>query len=110
MNPSQAAEVLAVAAAFDRRTVSPEDARAWALALDGLDPKACAEAVVEHYRTETTWVMPAHVRKLIDSPEAARRRRHAWESEMRERYHVAAIFSDDTEESIAARSRLEVES
>lgn len=77
MTPAEAAKVLAVAAIYDRRTIGQIEAREWALALDDLDPRECAEAIREHYRTSTVWLMPGHVR---DRVKAARRtaieRRH----------------------------------
>lgn len=71
MTPADAARVLAVAVVYDRRTVGELDAKAWADALDGLDPRECAEAVRWHYRDSTDWLMPARVRQIVKS------RRHA---------------------------------
>jgi len=65
MKPSDAARILAVAAVYDRRTVGELDAKAWADALDDLDPAACANAVRRHYRESTAWLMPARVRELV---------------------------------------------
>jgi hypothetical protein len=60
-----AARLLALAAAFDRRTVGEEDAVAWADVLADLDAEDCARAVREHYRDQTAWIMPAHVRAAV---------------------------------------------
>jgi hypothetical protein len=65
MTPSEAAEILTVAAAFDSRTVGESDAIAWSLALAHLDPDACRRAVITHYASETDRVMPAHIRRLV---------------------------------------------
>lgn len=65
MMPSDAAKILSVAAVYDRRTISELDAKAWADALDDLDPRDCQEAVKRHYRNSTDWCMPAHVRSLV---------------------------------------------
>lgn len=65
MTPAQAAELLAIAATFDRRTVGDFEARAWAKALDGLRPADCAQAIQSHYTDSTEWLMPAHVRALV---------------------------------------------
>lgn len=71
MTPSDAARILAVAAVYDRRTIGNVEAQAWADALDGLDPRDCAEAVRAHYRDSTTWLMPAHVRELVKARKRA---------------------------------------
>lgn len=65
MNPSDAAELLTLAAAFDRRTIGKADAIAWADALTGLDPNDCAEAIRAHFRDSTDYLMPAHVRRGV---------------------------------------------
>jgi hypothetical protein len=67
VNVSQAAELLTLAAAFDQRTISREDASAWALALRGLDFAKCREAIVTHYSHETNRIMPAHIRRMAAS-------------------------------------------
>jgi hypothetical protein len=65
MNPADAAELLAVAATFDKRTVGDFEARAWAKALTGLDPRDCAAAIENHYTNTPEWLMPAHVRAEV---------------------------------------------
>lgn len=65
MTPADAARILGTAAVYDRRTVGELDARAWADALDDLDPCDCADAVRRHYRDSTAWLMPARVRELV---------------------------------------------
>ncbi|WP_326797472.1 hypothetical protein OG946_20295 [Streptomyces sp. NBC_01808] len=64
MTPADAAELLTLAAAFDRRTVGEADARAWAAALHWmpLDQDARA-AVARHYAESERWITPAHVRQ-----------------------------------------------
>lgn len=65
MTPADAAELLALAAAFDRRTVGQADAMAWGAALHDmpLDPDARA-AVARHFSESTEWLTPAHVRSI----------------------------------------------
>ena len=65
MTPADAAELLSIAAAFDRRTIGVMDAVAWADALDGLDPRECVDAVRGHFRDSTAYLMPAHVRERV---------------------------------------------
>ncbi|GGW68159.1 zinc finger domain-containing protein [Streptomyces griseoloalbus] len=62
MTPADAAELLTLCAAFDRRTVGEADARAWAAALNAvpLDDDARA-AVARHYADTDRWITPAHV-------------------------------------------------
>ncbi|MES9554806.1 MULTISPECIES: hypothetical protein [unclassified Streptomyces] len=64
MTPADAAELLTLAAAFDRRTVGEADSRAWAAALHQTpyDDDARA-AVARHYSETDRWLTPAHVRQ-----------------------------------------------
>lgn len=61
MNHSETSRMLAVAAAFDRRTIGEVDVSAWAAVLGHVAYADAVEAVRRHYATETTWIMPAHV-------------------------------------------------
>lgn len=65
MTLAEAAELLTLAAAFDRRTVGEADARAWAAALHDvpLDLDARA-AVARHFAESTEWFTPAHARSM----------------------------------------------
>jgi hypothetical protein len=65
VTPAEAAELLSLAAAFDRRTVGKADAMAWAAALHDmpLDPDARA-AVARHFAESTAWLTPAHIRSI----------------------------------------------
>ena len=74
MKPSDAAKLLALAAAFDRRTVGEADAIAWADALGGLNPSDCAQVIRDHYAESTDWLMPAHVRQGVKRIRAERLR------------------------------------
>lgn len=66
MEPIDVSRILAKAAAYDRRTVGKADTLAWHEALSDLDLDACLDAVAAHYRQSTEWLMPAHVRRLVD--------------------------------------------
>lgn len=66
MKASDAAVVLATAAAFDRRQVSELDAEAWhaafaAAGLADLTVEDARAAVVAHYAQTREWLMPADV-------------------------------------------------
>lgn len=74
MNLTEAAVVLAKAAAFDRRTVGDTDILAWHDALSDLPTADCLTAVTEHYRESTDWLMPAHIRRIANDLDRARRR------------------------------------
>lgn len=71
MNPTEAAELLGHAAAFDNRNPSAAAAMAWAAALEDVPLDADAKAAVAmYYRTppqnsnERLWILPHHVRTL----------------------------------------------
>lgn len=72
MTPADAAELLAIAAAFDRRKIGKADAIAWADALSGLEVADCAEAVRAHFRESTDYLMPVHVRQGVRKIRAER--------------------------------------
>ena len=71
MNPTEAAELLGHAAAFDNRNPSAAAAVAWAAALDDVPLDGDAKAAVAmYYRTppqnpnERLWILPHHIRTL----------------------------------------------
>lgn len=72
MTPADAAKLLTVAAAYDNRKPDPDQAKAWALALNGLDFVACRDAIVAHYQRTRDWIMPADVRGAVRRERAAR--------------------------------------
>ena len=61
MTPTDAARLLTLAAAYDNRKPDADQAKAWAMVLDGLRFEDCCEAIVAHYPTSRDWMMPAHV-------------------------------------------------
>ena len=62
MTPADAAEVLALAAAFDNRSVGEANALAWSAAVDERVSVADAKRIVtEHYARTREWVMPSDV-------------------------------------------------
>ncbi|MET9012285.1 hypothetical protein ABZX74_15405 [Streptomyces olivaceoviridis] len=70
MTPSQTAELLGFAAAFDRRTVGKSDALAWHTILHDIDYQDAKAAVANHYATETRWIMPADIRNAVTKARA----------------------------------------
>lgn len=65
MNLSETAQVLAIVGAFSGRKPNEAEARAWHLVLGDLAAADVAEAVRRYYATETAWIMPAHVRRIV---------------------------------------------
>lgn len=61
MKPTEAAALLTIAAAYDNRKPDADQAKAWAMALDGLRFEDCREVIVEHYRRSREWLMPVDV-------------------------------------------------
>lgn len=61
MTPSQAGDLLALAAAYDQRTVGTSDALAWGAALEHIDFHDARQAVIEHYRRTDKRLTPADV-------------------------------------------------
>lgn len=72
MQLSEAAEILTMCIAFDRRTVGEADVTAWHLVLGDIEKQDAAIAVRDHYTTSDEWLMPATLRRLAV---AARNRR-----------------------------------
>ena len=62
MTPIEAAALLTVAAAFDNRKPNEDAATIWAVALDGLRPIDCKDAIVEYYKHRREWIMPSDIR------------------------------------------------
>lgn len=73
MNPSEAAQVLTLAAVFDNRTFDAATTRVWADALDGLELRDCLDAVRAHYRHTRQWLMPSDLRDQARSVIRSRR-------------------------------------
>lgn len=65
MTPPEAAVLLGVCAAYDRRTIGEADAIAWSQALDDITLDEGRQAVVAHYRDHREWIMPADVRARV---------------------------------------------
>ena len=67
MNEHDTIDVLTAIAAYDQRTVGPDDVRAWhAIAKHAnWDRDGAIRAVVEHYSRETKRIMPAHITAFL---------------------------------------------
>jgi len=76
MNKSEAALILAAAAARDQRTVGEADVLAWHEDLADIDYPTAREALRRHYRDSTERIMPAHIRRLARAIRDERRPQH----------------------------------
>ncbi|MQS14486.1 hypothetical protein F7Q99_20010 [Streptomyces kaniharaensis] len=65
MTPSQVAELLTMASAFDRRTVGKTDVMAWHLVLRDVDFEQAQAAVAAHYADTRDWIMPSDIRHRV---------------------------------------------
>lgn len=77
MNPEEASRVLAAAAAYDQRTVGPNQSKMWALALSGVTFDEAFDAVIRHFEQSTEYLLPAHITRLVVG-ERTRRAREAF--------------------------------
>ncbi|MFE6689623.1 hypothetical protein ACFVFQ_24485 [Streptomyces sp. NPDC057743] len=65
MTPADAAELLSLCAAFDRRTIGEADAHAWARALRDVPlDEDTRTAVAEHYGHTDKWITAAQIREM----------------------------------------------
>ena len=75
MSPEDVAELLAVCASFDGRTVDRPAILAWSMALSGMDALDAREACLAHYRESRQRLMPADLTRLVRARQVARRER-----------------------------------
>lgn len=61
MTRSEAAELLALAAGIDQRTIGDADVQAWQLVLHDIDLEDALQALTAHYRATNRRVMPADI-------------------------------------------------
>jgi hypothetical protein len=67
VTPGDAARALAHAAAFDCRRVGKTDSAAWYAIIGNYELADCIEAITEHYRHETRYIMPSDVRAYVQA-------------------------------------------
>lgn len=72
MNIAEAADVLAMAAAFDSRTVGKADILAWHAVIGHLDAAEARDAVIAHYTDTRDRVMPVDVLSRVTKLRALR--------------------------------------
>lgn len=109
MTIEELGDVLAMAAAFDNRTVGRTDVLAWYAVIGHLDATEARQAVLAHYTATTDRVMPAHILGRVTKlralriahagpdalPDADPDDAIAWRDALRAgRYKVAAVVSE----------------
>lgn len=74
MNLTETNSLLAFIALYDNRRIDDATVVAWHAVLDDLDLPDCREAVVQHFRTSDVYLVPVHIRRLVDEIVRDRRR------------------------------------
>lgn len=72
MKRSEAGVLLAKMSAFDRRTIGEADIEAWAEAVGDVPLADALDAVTEHYRVQSRWIMPSDVLTACRLTQASR--------------------------------------
>ena len=75
MNNAEVSKLLTIDSLVTNRAISPELVQVWQGLLDDVPYQDAVDALKEHYRTSTKWLMPANIRDLCTT--AARERRQA---------------------------------
>jgi hypothetical protein len=65
VNINETTQALALAQAFDNRTVGEVNIRAWHAVLGDADAADVMAAIKNHYAETTEWIMPAHIRTAV---------------------------------------------
>jgi hypothetical protein len=65
VNITETTAALALAQAYDNRTVGEVNIRAWHAILSDCDAVDVMEAIRRHYAEKTDWIMPAHIRLSV---------------------------------------------
>lgn len=75
MKKSEVLKLLTIASAFDNRRPTDEQVDAWFAVIGDLDYSDSEQAVREHFRESTDWMLPGHVVAGVRALRAER----AWE-------------------------------
>jgi hypothetical protein len=73
MTPRECSELLTYASIIDNRTVAPETVNAWMEIVGHLDVTLARQAIIQHRRESTDYLLPAHVVKNARRAQEARR-------------------------------------
>lgn len=72
MTPRECSELLTYASIIDNRTVTRETVAAWLEIVGHLDVTLARQAIIQHRRESTEYLMPAHVIRGAQRLRAAR--------------------------------------
>lgn len=84
MNLAETHDLLTFVAQYDNRRFDDATVIAWQPLFAGLDLADCRQAVMRHIATSDAYLMPVHIRRIVEEIDRDRRRaiREARESEM----------------------------
>jgi len=103
MNRSEAATLLALAAARDRRTIGDVDVLAWAEDLADVGFEEARQALGRHFRESEDWLMPVHIRAHVKRiREEQQRRRRSRNLALPSRYESDASRTARIKDGVAA--------
>lgn len=105
MTIEEVIDLLATAAAYDRRTVGEADVVAWHRAVADLDFLDAQDAVVGHYTETTDWLMPAHVRKRVKDIRAGRLNRQPIPAPPAELTDMPSAYKQAVQDAVAKMAR-----
>lgn len=91
MNHAETNDLLAFVAVYDNRRFDDATVIAWHRVLGDLDLAACQAAVVRHFGTDDAYLMPVHVRRLVDELAGERRRQEREQARLAREAELAAI-------------------
>jgi len=74
VNIGETTQALALAQAYDNRTVGEVNIRAWFSILVHADAADVMAAIRQHYAEHTDWIMPAHILRAVKVMQEARER------------------------------------
>lgn len=74
MNRADTSKLLTMAALVDNRPVTDEAVFMWHSLLEDIDYPAALDALRAYYRTSAKWLMPAHLRDLVEAARLEDRR------------------------------------
>lgn len=66
MNRAETSRLLALIRCYDNRKADDAAVLAWHAVLGDLDLADCEEAVIKHMGTSDAWLMPVHIRRIVD--------------------------------------------
>ncbi len=104
MNLEEIGAVLAKAAGFDNRTIGQANLLAWHEVLGDLDVGDCLDAISQHHRESTEYLMPAHVRRIALKLRAERRERERSDEQRHALEAYAATAGPLTDRSAEIRA------